>query len=142
MPIFFEGANSVGFQLAGMLHPGLRIANLPRELLNKRGRRIRMRIGRPVPPATLQSFSTAREAIEYLRCRTYLLDDAPATSVSEFRLPLLPTKRRVPVAPARATDDVAAEIAALMFSAARAHRRCYHRHSGTRDMPRSESNTC
>jgi putative hemolysin len=113
VPIFFEGANSVGFQLAGMLHPGLRTVNLPRELLNKRGRHVHIRIGRAVPPATLQSFSTAREAIEYLRCRTYLLDDAAPTSVSRFRLPLLPPKRRAPVAPAPATDDVAAEIAAL-----------------------------
>jgi len=115
VPIFFEGANSVGFQLAGMIHPGLRTANLPRELLNKRGRHVRMRIGRPVPPATLQSFSSAREATEYLRCRTYLLDERAATAIPERRLPvwLLPAKRQTPVAAARATDRVAAEIAAL-----------------------------
>jgi putative hemolysin len=116
VPIFFAGANSVGFQLAGMIHPGLRTANLPRELLNKRGRRIRMRIGRPVPSATLQSFSSAQEATEYLRCRTYLLDDRAASpAVPERRLPvwLLPAKRQAPVAAARATDRLAAEIADL-----------------------------
>jgi putative hemolysin len=116
LPIFFAGANSVGFQLAGMIHPGLRTANLPRELLNKRGRHIRVRIGRPVPPATLQSFSSAREATEYLRCRTYLLDDrAAAPAIPERRMPvwLLPAKRQAPVAVARATDRLAAEIAAL-----------------------------
>jgi putative hemolysin len=116
LPIFFAGANSVGFQLAGMIHPGLRTANLPRELFNKRGSHIRMCIGRPVPPATLQSFSSAREATEYLRCRTYLLDDrAAAPAIFERRLPvwLLPAKRQAPVAMARATDRLAAEIAAL-----------------------------
>jgi|CZKN01.1.fsa_nt_gi putative hemolysin len=115
VPIFFQGANSVGFQLAGMIHPGLRTANLPRELLNKRGRRIRMRIGRPVTVAMLQSFASAQEAIEYLRCRTYLLDDAATVAVPERRLPLrlLPAKHQTPVAAARATDRLAAEIAAL-----------------------------
>ncbi len=113
VPIFFEGANSVGFQLAGVLHPGLRTANLPRELLNKRGRRIRMRIGRPVTAAVLQSFASAREAIEYLRCRTYLLDDAATVAGPERRLPLLPPKRQAPVALARSTDSLASEIASL-----------------------------
>ena len=115
VPIFFEGANSVGFQLAGMIHPGLRTANLPRELLNKRGRRIRMRIGRPVTVAMLQSFASAQEAIEYLRCRTYLLDDAATVAVPERRLPLrlLPAKHQTPVAAARATDRLAVEIATL-----------------------------
>lgn len=116
VPIFFEGANSVGFQLAGLLHPGLRTASLPRELLNKRGRSIRMRIGRPVAPATLQSFVSAREATEYLRCRTYLLNDAAAKAAAAERLgPLrvLPAKRQAPVAAACATDGLAVEIAAL-----------------------------
>ena len=116
VPIFFAGANSVGFQLAGVLHPGLRTASLPRELLNKRGRRIRMRIGRPVTPATLHSFENAREAIEYLRCRTYLLDDNPAAATGTERALhrfALPAKRQAPVAAARGTDGLAAEIAAL-----------------------------
>ena len=116
VPVFFEGANSIGFQLAGVLHPGLRTANLPRELLNKRGRHIRMRIGRPVAPATLQSFATAREAIEYLRCRTYLLNDAAkATAAPARRLPLLkfPAKRQTPVAATGGALRLASEIAAL-----------------------------
>ena len=113
VPIFFEGANSIGFQLAGVLHAGLRTASLPRELLNKRGRRIRMRIGRPVPAPTLQSFEGAREAIEYLRCRTYLLDTAAMVAGPERWLPLLPAKRQAPVAAARGTDGLAAEIAGL-----------------------------
>jgi putative hemolysin len=113
VPIFFEGGNSVGFQLAGVIHPGLRTASLPRELLNKRGRRIRMRIGRPVAPSTLQSFESAREATEYLRCRTYLLDAATTVAGPARRMPLLPAKRQAPVAMARGTDRLAAEIAAL-----------------------------
>jgi len=116
VPIFFEGANSVGFQLAGVLHPGLRTASLPRELLNKRGRHIRVRIGRPVRPVTLQSFNGAKEAIEYLRCRTYLLDDAAAGAAGLTRglpLSMLPAKRQEPVAAASGPDRLAVEIASL-----------------------------
>jgi putative hemolysin len=74
LPVFFEGFNSLTFQLAGALHPRLRTVSLPRELLNKRGRSVEARIGRPVPAAVLRSFADSRQAIEYLRCRTYLLE--------------------------------------------------------------------
>ena len=80
LPVFFKGANSVLFQVAGALHPRLRTASLPRELLNKRGRSVDLRIGQPISHATLQSFPDAREATEYLRCRTYLLDSAGSST--------------------------------------------------------------
>jgi putative hemolysin len=88
LPIFFKGANSVLFQVASALHPRLRTASLPRELLNKRGRSVHLRIGRPISHATLRSFPDAREATEYLRCRTYLLDPAGGrTSVAAPAVP-------------------------------------------------------
>jgi putative hemolysin len=73
LPVFFEGSNSLAFHLAGALHPTLRTVSLGRELLNKRGRSIRVRIGRPVSHASLCGFSDSSEATEYVRCRTYLL---------------------------------------------------------------------
>ena len=87
LPVYFKGANSVLFQVAGALHPRLRTASLPREFLNKRGRAVALSIGQPISPATLQSFPDAREAIEYLRCRTYLLHPAggPASAVAPIR---------------------------------------------------------
>ena len=72
-PIFFEGSNSLAFHLAGALHPKLRTASLPLELLNKRGRSVRVRIGRCVSHAALLAFPDCREATGYIRCRTYLL---------------------------------------------------------------------
>jgi putative hemolysin len=72
-PVFFEGSNSLAFHLAGALHPKLRTASLPLELLNKRGRSVRVRIGRPVSHATLLTFTDCHEATGYIRCRTYLL---------------------------------------------------------------------
>ncbi len=50
IPVYFEGRNSLFFQALGLLHPYLRTAWLARELLGLRGRAIRMKLGRPMPP--------------------------------------------------------------------------------------------
>jgi putative hemolysin len=72
-PVFIGGANSAVFQAAGQAHPRLRTALLARELLNKRGRTVDLRIGTSVPPERLAAIPSAREQVDYLRCRTYLL---------------------------------------------------------------------
>jgi putative hemolysin len=41
VPVFFHGGNSAAFHLAGLIHPRLRTALLPHELLNKKGQTIR-----------------------------------------------------------------------------------------------------
>jgi len=73
VPIFFEGFNGPGFHIAGLIHPSLRTALLPRELLNKRGHTLRVAIGRPIAADTLQHLGTDREAMNYLHQRTVLL---------------------------------------------------------------------
>jgi putative hemolysin len=65
VPAFFHGSNGAGFQVAGLIHPSLRTALLPRELLNKRGSVIRVSIGRAISPD--------RAATEYLWHRTHVL---------------------------------------------------------------------
>jgi putative hemolysin len=78
VPAFFHGANGPGFHLAGMIHPRLRTALLPRELLNKRGRTIQVSIGRRIGPERIAELAThasagKNQAIEYLRNRTHVL---------------------------------------------------------------------
>ena len=85
VPVFFHGVNSAAFQLAGLIHPRLRTALLPHELVNKKGRTIRVAIGGPVKAETLSRMATDREAIDYLRQRTQLLQarsSSPARSSS------------------------------------------------------------
>ncbi|MGC8865068.1 MAG: lysophospholipid acyltransferase family protein [Bacteroidales bacterium] len=53
VPIYFEGANSLIFHLLGLIHPRLRTILLPSELVNKTGRTIRVRIGKPIKPDIL-----------------------------------------------------------------------------------------
>jgi len=74
VPIFFHGANSATFHVAGLVHPRLRTILLPRELLNKRGKTIRVSIGGPIRLKTLSHRSVNRDAVEYLRGRTQLLE--------------------------------------------------------------------
>ena len=73
LPVFFRGANSLGFHLLGAVHPRLGTAALPRELLNKRGSTIDLQIGRLVPAEALRALASDADAIEYLRCRTDML---------------------------------------------------------------------
>ena len=77
LPMFFEGANSAFFQAASLVHPALRMALLPRELLNKRNRRISLRVGTVLPFKTLDTFDTDEKLMTYLRMRTYALRDEP-----------------------------------------------------------------
>jgi putative hemolysin len=71
LPAFFHGTNGPGFQMAGLIHPGLRTALLPRELFNKRGRAIRVSIGRSIHPARFADLSS--HATGYLRQRSHIL---------------------------------------------------------------------
>lgn len=73
LPVYFCGHNGVGFQLLGMIHPKLRTAFLLQEFLKQEGKRVEVRVGSPVQAGSLSALPGDREAIEYLRWRTYLL---------------------------------------------------------------------
>jgi putative hemolysin len=73
VPVHVGGRNGAIFELAGLLHARLRTALLGRELLNKRGRSVRVRIGSPIRAEKLAFMPTARDQADYLRWRTYLL---------------------------------------------------------------------
>ncbi|MBV8863771.1 MAG: lysophospholipid acyltransferase family protein [Acidobacteriaceae bacterium] len=82
LPIFFDGANSAGFQMAGMLHPKLRTLNLANELVNKSGRTISIRLGNPIPASVLNRYATPETATDYLRARIYLLGERSEARVA------------------------------------------------------------
>lgn len=73
VPVFFTGNNGPMFQLLGMVHPLLRTAMLPSELLNKRNRVFQVRVGHSLSPRRLSAFPDDAEMTAYLRWRTYLL---------------------------------------------------------------------
>lgn len=71
IPIYFKGSNSLLFQLLGFIHPMLRTVKLPSELLNKKNRVIKLRIGSPITTETQESFTDIRQYGKFLRAKTY-----------------------------------------------------------------------
>lgn len=115
IPAYFSGENSLAFQMAGFIHPRLRTAMLPRQLLNKRGRVVELVIGTPVSPAKLSQLGSLEQATEYLRARTYMLGlrnatPAPRPFVIAIRKPPKPPQ---PEPIASEPLGIAKEIASL-----------------------------
>ena len=71
--MFFEGHNSLKFQLSGLVHPRLRTALLPSEFLKRSRSRVSVRIGRPIEPHKIARYPDDRTLTEYLRFKTYML---------------------------------------------------------------------
>ncbi len=73
VPLHFSGHNSPAFYLASLLHPFLKTLLLPRQMINKRGREIALRIGKVIHHQRLAKLENDVERAAYLRLRTYLL---------------------------------------------------------------------
>jgi putative hemolysin len=82
VPIWFDGANSVIFQMLGMIHPDLRTMALPGEMLRMRGKRVRMRIGKPIQPKDLAALGPVEQLTRYLRAKTYALGSRTVPSAA------------------------------------------------------------
>ena len=118
LPVFFEGRNSLFFQLAGLLHPALRTVLLPREFVRVENREMHPRIGTPIPAAQLRQFESERGATQYLRLQTYSLAGRQAQSGSRktLRFPFRAVSAKRPletVADPEPRERLEAEIASL-----------------------------
>ncbi len=118
LPVYFDGRNSTLFQLAGLIHPRLRSAMLPRELFRRRRSTVPVHVGRPIPPERSAKLADRRELTDFLRVRTYLLDPRARGEGRSARddadLPPPPDGSAYqPVAPPESPDALAAELARL-----------------------------
>ncbi len=77
VPLFFDGANSLPFQMLGAIHPRLRTLNLAQELVKKNSHIIQVRVGTAIAAGVLKKYPDAEAATQYLRARTYLLRNRP-----------------------------------------------------------------
>lgn len=115
LPIYFCGHNGMGFQLLSMVHPKLRTAFLLQEFLQQEGKTIEVRVGSAVPAQSIHAISNDREAMGYLRSRTYLLAKrrkakTPWPAALRSRIA---SKIQEPLAPELAQNSLMAEIEAL-----------------------------
>ena len=80
LPVFFDGHNSLSFQVAGALHPRLRTMLLPRELIKKRSSTIEMRIGDIIPWQHLKDIGGDETRIRFARLACYAMANRPPSS--------------------------------------------------------------
>ncbi len=111
VPLFIEGRNGMLFQVAGMLHPRIRTAMLPHELLNKRNRCVKIFVGDQIPHEKLAMFSKPSDMMDYLRFRTYVLANKRKGHKLSRRKRIARIRKRKKMA-----DIAPAEDRALMFA--------------------------
>ena len=102
VPLWFDGANSLVFQILGMVHPGLRTLQLPRELLRMHGRSVRLRIGNPLTEKELAHFTSVDDLARFLRAKTYSIGSGVTVRREHFKplkFPRSPKPIIGPVAP-------------------------------------------
>ncbi len=114
VPMFFPGRNSFFFNLIGFIHPRLRTALLPRQLANKKGQTVTVRIGTPLTKKALEPFAQDDvQLIKYLRFRSYLLAERETHRTRRFislNPPMLPLDPIIAPVP---SEVLAREIANL-----------------------------
>ncbi len=115
LPIYFDGFNGAMFQIMGLIHPRLRTAMLPKELLNKRDKTINIRIGKPIPYSRLKDFKSDQEVTDYLRQRTYVLANR-TDSANGHKASIsvnIEQENMKPIVEPKPVEDVDAEVQGL-----------------------------
>jgi putative hemolysin len=73
IPVYFHGTQSRLLYIFRKINPLMRLADLPVEILNKKNRVVKIRIGSPVTVKEQSEFKDVSQYGRYLRSRTYLL---------------------------------------------------------------------
>jgi len=111
VPIYFDGGNSFSMHVLGRIYHFLRTGRLIHELRNKRGKTLRLRIGKPIMPEEMAKFPDGKSLINYLRNRVYCLE-ATLKPKEEPKFPLT-ARREKPLVQSVPKEKVEAEIATL-----------------------------
>lgn len=115
LPIYFQGRNTNFFQALGLLHPRLRTILLAREMMQSKGRCLRLRVGTPISPSRLEKFESDEAMMGFLRLRTYIQQNREVAEKTSFLMNWRRRKAPVwdPIAPAGDPARISAEVAAL-----------------------------
>ncbi|WP_068596800.1 lysophospholipid acyltransferase family protein [Vaginella massiliensis] len=73
IPMYFRSRNSAFFYRVSKLHPDLQTAMLPSEMIKKRTKPIRIRIGKPIIPKILAEYEDVDQLRMFLRKKIYIL---------------------------------------------------------------------
>ncbi|MFC0344668.1 lysophospholipid acyltransferase family protein [Epilithonimonas hispanica] len=73
IPMYFHATNSKMFYNVSKLHPDLQTLMLPAEMMRKRDKPIRIRIGKPISVKQIEEEETIEELGDYLYNKVYML---------------------------------------------------------------------
>jgi len=73
VPVYLGGKNSFAFHFWGKIHPLLRTAQIPRELVKKKNKTIPIAIGSPIIPCRARTLESDADYADFLRNNIYLL---------------------------------------------------------------------
>lgn len=116
VPIYFQGTNSRLFHLLGLIHPMLRTAKLPSEMLNKKNKVIKIRIGSPISVQEQKEYADVERLGRFLRLKTYALGSSISSyEVNKFfNYKLKPAEKQEPIIPAVPQETIECEVNNLM----------------------------
>jgi putative hemolysin len=89
MPAFIDARSSRLFRLAGLLHPRLRTALLPRELLRLRNKTVTVRMSVAVTRERLTEIPSSSAQLAYLRARTDALEPRQTRRTTTPSVPIV-----------------------------------------------------
>ena len=108
IPVYFDGNNSRKFYRLAKIYHLLGTVRLVKELLNKRNKKIIMKIGKPILPAEIAQYETPEALAAYLKNRSYALQANISTEAQHIR-----TRVSDPVDPPFRPSDIARELNAI-----------------------------
>ena len=85
IPVYFDGNNSHKFYFWARIYSMFATVRLVRELLNKRNKKIVMKIGKPILPTEVAQYETPEALAAYLKNRSYALQANIADESKHFR---------------------------------------------------------
>ncbi|MBP5643597.1 MAG: lysophospholipid acyltransferase family protein [Bacteroidales bacterium] len=85
IPVYFDGNNSHKFYFWARIYTKLATLRLVKELLNKRNKKIIMKIGKPILPTEVAQYETPQALAAYLKNRSYALQANIPSEIRHFR---------------------------------------------------------
>ena len=119
LPVYFHTKNSKWFYILSKISGMLRTAKLPSELLNKDKRPIKIRIGKPIPPAEIAKYDDIIALREFLRKKTYLLAhsyEKEKPAIQKVKKSLKVKRKPKTIVPPKDIKSIKEEIEALKDS--------------------------
>ncbi|WP_297098472.1 GNAT family N-acyltransferase [uncultured Draconibacterium sp.] len=74
VPVLFQGTNSRLLHLVAKIHPSLKSARLPSEILRKKHKKIKLRIGSPIKVDEQDTYKDVYQLGRFLRAKTYSME--------------------------------------------------------------------